>query len=254
MDQSIPQPETLLRLLTRAGVGSRRECFRLIVGGHVRINGRIVTAAAEVVDPHAVKVTVDGKPVATEEPKVYLKVNKPLGIVSTTDDDLGRKTVLDLVPDEYRRYRLYPVGRLDVDTSGLLLLTNDGDLANRLTHPRFEVEKEYQAIIDQELTEAQIGALERGVRIAREWTAPAHIRRIPDAEPRYSIVVHEGRKHQVRNMFRAVGREVLRLRRVRIDTLRLGGLRMGKAVELTPDELRGLLRLLSRPSRRSASA
>jgi 23S rRNA pseudouridine2605 synthase len=247
------QPETLLHILTRAGVGSRRECFRLIVGGQVRVNGRVAAAATEVVDPSRAKITVKGKPLAAEQPKVYLKLNKPLGVVSTTADEQGRKTVLDLVPLEYRKYRLYPVGRLDVETSGLLLLTNDGDLANHLTHPRFEVEKEYQAILDQELTEAQVNALEKGVRIGGEWTAPARVRRIPDPEPRYSIVVHEGRKHQVRYMFRAVGREVVRLRRVRMDNLRLGGLRAGKAAELTPEELRGLLKLLAPAPKRGAA-
>lgn len=254
MEQQHQQPETLLHLLTRAGIGSRRECFRLIVGGQVRVNGRVAAAATEMVDPSKARVTVSGKPIATEEPKVYLKLNKPLGVVSTTADDQGRKTVLDLAPPEYRKYRLYPVGRLDVETSGLMLLTNDGDLANHLTHPRFEVEKEYQAIIDQELTEAQISALERGVRIAGEWTAPARVRRIPDPQPRYSIAVHEGRKHQVRYMFRAVGREVLRLRRVRMDNLRLGGLRSGKAVELTPEEIRSLLKLLSPAAKRTSTA
>lgn len=231
---------TLIQVLTQAGAGSRRQCFRLITLGKVQVNGQVVLAASAPVDPEKDEVRVEGRRVEAGR-RVYLKLNKPKGVVSTTSDERGRPTVVDLLPPPYRDVRLYPVGRLDADTMGLLLLTNDGDLAYRLTHPRFQVEKEYHALLDGPLTLAQRRALERGVMVEGRRTAPARVRRLPGSdEPRYSITLHEGRKRQVRRMLRAVGRTVLELERVRMHTLRLGDLPPAAVQELSPQELASL--------------
>lgn len=215
------------------------------------MNGHPLTSAAAQVDPGTDRIEVEGEHAAASEKHVYVKLNKPRGVVSTTSDDQGRETVLDLLPDRYKRMRLYPVGRLDVDTSGLVLLTNDGELANRLTHPRFEVEKEYFALIDEPLTDGQQRALERGVLVLRRQTAPAKVKRlVARAEPWYSITIHEGRKRQVRYMFRAVERAVRELRRVRIHTLELGRLAPGKTAEVTQKEMELLVQNLPQAAKK----
>ena len=237
---------SLIQLLTKTGVGSRRYCFELIKNGNVRVNGREQLSAATLIDFASDQVEVNGRLIDDVQPLVYMKLNKPVGVVSTTSDDVGRSTVLDFVPERFRKLRLYPVGRLDVDTSGLVLLTNDGDLANRLTHPRFEVEKEYYALIDAELTDRQLHALEDGVMVQGIKTSRAKVKRMVNRDaPWYSLIIHEGRKHQVRNMFRAVGCEVHNLKRVRIRNLLLGSLKSGKVLELTGDEYQNLSSAIS---------
>jgi len=205
------------------------------------VNGKEQFSAAILIDFVSDQVEIDGRSIGEIEPLVYMKFNKPVGVVSTTSDDVGRSTVLDFVPDGFRHLRLYPVGRLDIDTSGLVLLTNDGALANHLTHPRFEIEKEYFALIDKELTDRQIQALESGVMLGGIRTSPAHVKRMVNRNaPWYSLIIHEGRKHQVRSMFHAIGCEVYELKRVRIKNLRLGSLKSGRVVELTKDEFQNL--------------
>ena len=237
---------SLIQLLTKTGIGSRRYCFELIKNGRVRVNGRDQLSAAILIDFDSDHVEVDGRSLGEIEPLVYMKFNKPVGVVSTTSDDAGRSTVLDFVPDRFNDLRLYPVGRLDIDTSGLVLLTNDGALANHLTHPRFGIEKEYVALIDKKLTDRQIQALEYGVMVRGVRTSPAKVKKMTNRNASwYSLIIHEGRKHQVRNMFRAIGCEVYELKRVRIRNLLLGSLKSGRVVELTKDEFQNLSNSIS---------
>ncbi len=239
--------QPLLRYLTTTGVGSRRHCFKLIVDGKVRVNGRLAHDTTAPVEPFDV-VKVDGKAVRGLEQKVYLKLNKPRRIISTTSDEHGRRIVTDLVPRQYARLRLFPVGRLDAQSTGLVLLTNDGDLAYRLSHPRFEVEKEYLVTLAETLTDGQKQALQRGVDIGGEHLTSAKVKPLPAAGGlRYSLVIREGRNHHVRRMLKSVGREVKELHRVRIHSLMLGRLPAGEVEELTTDEVRLLFKDLPDP-------
>ena len=234
--------QSLISFLTSAGVGSRRHCFQLLTTGKVLVNNEAVLRSSTPVHPDADVVTVEGQRVYLVSRKIYLKLNKPAGVISTTSDDRGRPTIMDLVPQPFRDMRLFPVGRLDANTTGLLLLTNDGNLANRLTHPRFEVEKEYHVELDDTLTPSQQKALMEGVTINGQQTAPAQLRQLAQKdEAWYSIIVHEGRKRHIRLMCMAVGRIVRTLKRVRIHNLRLGQLPLGKVEELSLKELEDLL-------------
>ena len=236
---------TLIGYLTGAGMGSRRHCFRLIKEGRVTVNGQGAEALSMPVDPDADTVLVDGLPVAGEVHKVYVKVNKPRGVISTTRDDRGRRTVMSMIPRTLRGLRLFPVGRLDADTTGLLLLTNDGELANGLMHPRYGVEKEYHVELDGELSEAEQRALEEGVVINGERTSQAEVSHQWEREGAwYSIVLKEGRKRQIRMMLVAVGRGVRSIQRVRIHNLRLGRLPEGQVGELSKKEVSRLREVL----------
>jgi 23S rRNA pseudouridine2605 synthase len=229
----------LAKYLAHAGVASRRASEAIIADGRVTVNGKvIVDPARDVDDSHAVKV--DGKRVKTASQTlvVYL-VNKPAGYVSTAKDPQDRQTVVSLVPSTQR---LYPVGRLDFDTTGLILLTNDGDLAHRLTHPSFEVPRTYLARVRRPpVRAAAVEALRAGVELDDGRTAPARVRRL--APDRLEITIHEGRKRQVRRMCEAVGHPVAELQRVAFGPLRLGGLREGEHRRLTRAELERLRRV-----------
>ena len=187
-------------------------------------------------------MTLDGRVVtATQSGYVYLLLHKPVGLLTTTRDDFGRSTVMDLLPVKYRGKRLFPVGRLDKDSSGLLLLTNDGRLAYRLTHPRFEHEKEYVVQLDAKLSAADLGHLRNGLDLGDGVRHRARCRRLRgESETRYVVVIHEGRKRQIRRMFASLGRRVLRLHRVRFGPLRLQNLGSGQCRELTSGEIRRL--------------
>lgn len=199
------------------------------------------------IDPEADTVEVDGKAVGVEVQKVYIKVNKPRGVISTTRDDRGRRTVMSMVPRAMRGMRLFPVGRLDADTTGLLLLTNDGELANLLMHPRYGVEKEYRVELDRVLAAPEREALEEGIVINGERTSPADVTLLQDQEETwYSIVLKEGQKRQIRLMLTAVGREIRSIQRVRIHNLRLGRLPEGQVGELSRKEVRRLRDVFSR--------
>lgn len=213
------------KYLADCGVGSRRECDKLIAEGLVKINDKVATLGSDV-DENA-HVTVRGNRVGDKQTAVYVMLHKPKGYVTTAKDELGRKTVLDLVGDI--KQRIYPVGRLDYDTEGLLILTNDGELANRLTHPRNEVNKSYIARLSGQLTEAERRTVEKGVLIDGVKTAPAKVKILEKDEhhTRVEITIHEGRNHQVKRMFEAVGKEVEFLKRVSVGDLRLGGLKRG---------------------------
>ena len=201
--------------------------------GRVAVNGRRVTDPASDTSADD-EVEVDGAPVRAEQRAVYM-VNKPRGVVSTANDTHGRPTVVSLVPS---KKRLYPVGRLDADTTGLILLTNDGELANRLMHPRYEVPRTYRARVDGRLAEAKLRRLREGVELDDGTTSPAQVRQV---EPGVvELTIHEGRKRQVRRMLEAVGHPVRELERIALGPLRLRGLEPGEHRELSPAEVERL--------------
>jgi 23S rRNA pseudouridine2605 synthase len=226
----------LAKYLAHAGVASRRAAETVIAGGRVSVDGEIVLDPARDVGEYS-RVTVDGRALDGPEARVVYAVNKPLGVVSTARDSHGRRTVVELVPAE--GLRLYPVGRLDADSSGLILLTNDGELANRLTHPRFEVEKTYRALLGGgPVGEGVLRALRRGVELDDGATAPARVRLVGKQE--IELTIHEGRNRQVRRMCEAVGRPVLALERVAFGSLRLGGLAPGEHRRCSEREIEDL--------------
>jgi 23S rRNA pseudouridine2605 synthase len=239
----------LAKFLAHAGVASRRAAEGLIVDGRVSVGGEVVTDPARDVDESS-DVAVDGRPVRPEPREVYV-LNKPPGVVSTACDTHGRPTVVELVPS---RRRLYPVGRLDADTTGLILLTNDGELAERLTHPRYGVEKVYRARVQPaRVTPAALQALREGVELEDGRTSPARARQPSPGV--LEIAVREGRKRQVRRMIEAVGHRVLELERVAFGPLGLRGLERGQSRRLKEVEVQRLRRSASGPrSRRVRSS
>jgi 23S rRNA pseudouridine2605 synthase len=229
----------LAKHLAHAGVASRRAAEALVGEGRVAVDGEIVTDPARDVE-RASRVEVDGQALVGAEPRVVYAVNKPVGVVSTARDTHGRPTVVELV--DARGLRLYPVGRLDVDSSGLILLTNDGELANRLTHPRYEVPKTYRARVGGgPVGEGALRALRGGVALEDGIAAPARARRVRSDE--VELTIHEGRNRQVRRMCEAIGHPVLALERVAFGPLRLGGLAPGAHRKLSEVEV-GTLRAL----------
>jgi pseudouridine synthase len=229
----------LSKLVAAAGVSSRRRAADLIRAGRVRVDGQVVTHPGAEVDPEAARVEVDGRPIALQ-PKRYVIVNKPRGPISTVVDHRGRRTVLDLLPAGEER--LYPAGRLDADTEGLLLITNDGELTYRLTHPRYGVAKVYEAEIKGSVSRDDVRRLEQGMMLAEGQTGPTGVRMLREGRDTslVEITVHAGRKRMVRRMFDAVGHPVIALRRIRIGPLALGDLEPGQWRELTDEEVAGL--------------
>ena len=232
--EGLSDGERLQKVLARAGIGSRRACEILIEARRVRVNGEVAVLGRRV-DPEKDLVTLDGAPVGISDGLVYYLLNKPRGVVTTADDPQGRPTVVDLVPAEPR---VYPVGRLDFDTEGLLILTNDGELAHRITHPSFGVMKEYLAEVEGAVSAAEIRALREGLELDDGLTAPAEVSLL--APNLVRIAIHEGRNRQVRRMFEAVGHPVQRLARTRIDRLADRNLRPGHWRHLRTDEVRML--------------
>lgn len=237
--------ERLQKILARAGYGSRRYCESLIAAGRVRVNGR-VAALGDKADAESDRITVDGVPLPAAEKPVYILLYKPRGVLSTVSTPDRRPTVRDLVP---LPTRLYPVGRLDWDSEGLLLLTNDGELANRLTHPRYEHEKEYRVLVARQPDEEQLEAWRHGVVLADGYrTQPADV----TVENKFGkgawlrVVLREGHKRQLREMGRQTGLPVVRIVRVRMASLRLGNLKPGEWRELSAAEV-AALKQLARP-------
>lgn len=214
----------------------------MIREGRITVNGRVVTGMGSRVDPEKDEVRVDGRPVRAERFR-YLLLHKPRGYVSTVRDPAGRRTVMDLLPNELD-VRLYPVGRLDYDSSGLLLLTNDGELSHRLTHPSYQVEKVYRVRVKGKPSPDDLERLRRGVRLSDGPTAPARVRLLDGSlgDTVLQIGIREGRNRQVRRMLAAVGHEVKELRRVGEGVLSLGNLHPGAHRFLAPDEAAGLRR------------
>jgi 23S rRNA pseudouridine2605 synthase len=233
----------LLKALSEAGIGSRRWLADAIKHGRVKVNDHIAEDFRQPVDVDKAHITINGQPVALKPRQlVYLMLNKPQGIMSTTSDERGRKTVIDVLPEKYRHLRLYPVGRLDKDTTGLLLLTNDGELTNRFTHPRFEQEKEYLVSINTKLQPEERRKLEQGIELEEGLTHPALVRETETPPFNYSVIIHEGRKRQVRRMFHSLGHPVLKLKRIRMGKLKLGNLKEGEVRALSSQEIKALLK------------
>jgi len=232
----------LIRALLEAGLGSRRSVAGAILNGEVTVNGLKVGDLSFPVRPGEDRVLVAGREVDLKRREVVcVMLNKPAGVLSTTRDERGRATVVDILPPRYRSIGLHPAGRLDRDSTGLLILTNDGDLTHRITHPRFEHEKEYVVWISGRLTAGQKRVLEEGVRLEEGVTQPAVVRGLEGPGFNYTVTLREGRKRQVRRMFLAAGHRVLALKRVRIGQLRLGDLEEGSARKLDISEIASLL-------------
>jgi 23S rRNA pseudouridine2605 synthase len=227
----------LAKYLAAAGVASRRAAEEIVRAGRVMVDGRTVTDPAHDVSDQS-RVALDGKTVSSATPeRVVYALNKPAGAVSTARDPQGRPTVVTMVP---QTERLYPVGRLDIDTTGLILLTNQGELAHRLTHPSFEVEKTYRAVVGGgPINERTLRDLRGGVELDEGRTAPARVRRV--SADMLEIAIHEGRKRQVRRMCEAVGHPVRRLERVGFGPLELGDLPRGRWRRLTDAEIEALM-------------
>ncbi len=252
----MPEPEQtgddgqvrLQKLLAQSGVASRRKCEELMLAGRVEVDGEVVTRLGAKVDPTRAVIRVDGRRLPPVSPHVYLVLNKPRGVVSTMSDPQGRRSLADLVSD--RPERLFHVGRLDTDTEGLLLLTNDGELAHRLAHPSHEVSKTYVAEVDGRVRPATRRRLLDGVELDDGPIACDQVTvrdTVPvQGQPRtlVEVVIHEGRNRVVRRMFEAVGHPVRRLTRTALGGVRVGTLRTGQMRELTPDELGPLLDLV----------
>jgi 23S rRNA pseudouridine2605 synthase len=233
-----PEGERLQKVLARAGLGSRRVCEELIADGRVSVNGEVAQLGRRV-DPERDAVALDGVPVIVRDDLVYYLLNKPAGYVSTASDPEGRATVVELVPDAPR---VYPVGRLDYDTEGLLILTNDGELTHLLTHPRFGVVKTYLAEVEGDPAPAAVRALREGVQLDDGPTAPARVKVVQRREGTTAVElgIHEGRNRQVRRMCEAIGHPVVRLVRTRIGPVRDGSLKPGTWRALTTTEVRRL--------------
>jgi 23S rRNA pseudouridine2605 synthase len=230
----------LAKFLATAGVASRRAAEEIIRAGRVTVDGETITDPARDVTGEDA-VGVDGEAVTPASDRLVYLVNKPVGVVSTASDPQGRPTIVSLVPSPHR---LYPVGRLDIDTTGLILLTNDGALAHRLTHPSFEVPRTYRARVERPpVADATLRALRRGITLDDGPTAPARVRRLGGRDSDLlELTIHEGRKRQVKRMCEAVGHPVRRLERVAFGPLSLGDLRPGHHRRLTGDELAALNR------------
>lgn len=233
--------ERLQKILANAGVASRRKCEELIVAGKVSVNGEVVTELGVKADPAKDVIVVSGKPLKRDN-KVYVVLNKPKGVITSVTDDKGRSVVTDYVKDI--KERLYPVGRLDYDTEGLLLLTNDGDLAHKLSHPRHHVPKTYHATVERVPHGTALEKLQRGIKLEDGITAPADVE-YHDVDPdgkfaTISITIREGRNRQVRRMFEAIHHPVIRLKRISFGGLSLNGLQRGKHRRLTAAEVEAL--------------
>lgn len=228
--------ERLQKILSRAGVSSRRASEEIILAGRVAVNGVVVDELGAKADPDQDTITVDGKRIVSDSARVYLVLYKPAGYMTTLKDPQGRPLVTDLLKGI--RERVYPVGRLDYNTEGLLLLTNDGEWANALAHPRHEVDKEYHVRVQGQVSPVQMQRLTAGVELEDGMTAPALVRGIRESESNtwLSITIHEGRYRQVRRMCEAVGLSVVRLKRARYGFLGLEGLTAGKYRFLTSEE------------------
>ncbi len=237
--------ERLQKVIAQAGIASRRKAEELILDGKVKVNGKVVKELGTKVTNNDT-IEVNGIPLEKEIP-VYFLLYKPRGVISSVKDDKGRKVVTDLFP--FVEQRIYPIGRLDYDTSGLLLMTNDGEFANLLMHPKHEVDKQYVAKVKGIPFREKLRQLERGIMLEDGKTAPAKVKLLSvDKKKQTSIIeiiIHEGRNRQVRRMFDAIGHEVLKLKRERFGFLTLQGLSTGEYRELTPHEVKQLRALAS---------
>ncbi|WP_097025385.1 pseudouridine synthase [Clostridium peptidivorans] len=231
--------ERLQKFMARCGIASRRKCEEIILSGKVKVNNEIVKELGAKVNPLKDTVIVDGKLIKPEEKKLYIALNKPEGYLSTVKDDRGRKTLLDLVKvDE----RIYPIGRLDYDTSGLILLTNDGEIYNNIMHPRVEKNKRYIAVIKGTPDEIKLNKFKSGIDIGGYITAPSDIKllKTKNNNTEVLITIHEGKNRQIRKMCEKIDHPVLKLKRVAIGNIELGNLEKGNWRFLTNEEVKYL--------------
>ncbi len=226
----------LNKFLSNSGVASRRKCDLLIEEGKVTVNGKVVSELGLKINEKKDKVKVEGKEISLPSSFVYIKLNKPKGYACTASDEKGRKTIYDLVNCEER---LFSIGRLDYDTEGLIILTNDGDFANAVAHPRFQTEKEYRVTAEGEIKESELAVMRKGVVVDGERMPSARVEKLSfeNGFTKLSVVIDEGQNRQVRRMFEAIGHEIKLLKRVRIGQVRLGGLKRGEYRDLTEEEL-----------------
>ncbi len=241
----------LQKVLAGAGIASRRACEIMISEGRVEVNGRLVVEQGLRVDPERDVIRVDGSRIPPPRRHLYLVVNKPRGVVSTMDDPEGRRNLSDLLEGKRpgKQNRLFHVGRLDTETDGLLILTNDGDFAHKLAHPSFEVPKTYLAEVSGQLHQATLKRLRDGITLEDGPVRPSSVKLVSTAEDRslVRLTLHEGRNHIVRRTMEAVGHPVRKLSRTGIGPVRLGSLKSGDLRDLTREELGGLLDLISAP-------
>lgn len=232
--------ERLQKVLANMGVASRRKVEEFILAGRVKING-VVASLGDKCDADKDFILLDDKPIKMKEKKVYYLLNKPKGYISSVKDERGRKTVVKLLP---QNIRIYPVGRLDYDTEGLLLLTNDGELTNFLIHPKFEIKKTYVAKVKGNLTDDKLKTLREGVTLTDGKTAPAEVEVLESGDFfKVKLTIHEGRNREIRRMFEALGCDVIALKRIKFANLDLSGVAKGKYRELTKDEVKSLYAL-----------
>ncbi len=245
-----PKPKTdelvrINRYISMCGVASRRKADELILNGKVEVNGKVMRDLGLKINPKRDKVFVDGKQAAQVHDYLYLVMNKPKDTITTLSDEKGRTTVMSLVKS---KRRVYPVGRLDRNTTGVLILTNDGDFANHLMHPKFEISKSYQVTLETSLTHEDAEKLRRGVKLDDGKTAPAEVYIIPGGKGKeIGIVIHEGRNRQVRRMFESLGYDVKKLDRVAYGPVTREGLKRGETRSLTRQEVRKLRQLAGMP-------
>lgn len=232
----------LQKYIAMSGIASRRAAEGIIAEGRVKVNGKTVTEQGVKVEIGADKVDVDNKPIKLKDKKYYIMLNKPVGYVSTVKDQFDRPTVVDIIKEDIDT-RIFPVGRLDYDTEGLLLLTNDGDFTYRVTHPKFHMDKTYIATIKGGMTISGINHLRRGVKIEDYVTSPAEVEILDafDGKTTVKITIHEGKNRQVRKMFEAIGCKVVGLQRIKIGIVELGHLPLGRWRHLTSHEINYLM-------------
>ncbi len=245
----LPSPSSDLvrinRYISMCGVASRRKADELVLAGKVEVNGKVMTDLGTKVNPRKDKVFVDGKQVAQVHDHLYLVLNKPKDAITTLSDEKGRTTVMSMVKT---KQRVYPIGRLDRNTTGVLLLTNDGDFANAMMHPKFEVSKSYQVTLETALTQEHASQLRKGMKLEDGKTAPADVYILPGGKGKeVGIIIHEGRNRQVRRMFESLGYEVKKLDRAAYGPITKEGLKRGETRSLTKSEVRKLKEMAGIP-------
>lgn len=229
----------LNKFLSSCGVASRRHSDELIMQGKIMVNGKVVNTPGVSINERKDKVVYDGKELSLPSSFVYIKLNKPKGYICSANDERGRKTIYELIKTDER---LFSIGRLDYDTEGLIILTNDGDFANKVAHPSYSIEKEYQVTVEGKIVESELAVMRKGVIVDGERMPPAKVKvtGINENSTKLSVIINEGQNRQVRRMFEAIGKVIILLKRVRIGAVKLGGLSRGEYRDLRIDELNAL--------------